>query len=447
MTGISLAREIHIEVSEEDIFKNDILGFQESVRKLAQLVSRNETPFTLGICGRWGSGKTSFMALLQKFVEKEYSKKTFWFNAWEYENESSLLLPFLSKLSKEFPLEGDVWKKTKKIASVLTYVGASAFLKATTNKMVSLGDVTKAFDYVEKQSEIYDEWIGETQKLKDTFQEIIDKIGDGGLIIFIDDLDRCLPDTVVKMIENIKHFLSVKNCTFIIGVDDYVLNNIISNKYKSVIDGAEYLEKIINFSFHIPSKEKTNLKKYVINYVDTITKDGFFADNESLVLDFIRIIECIDYVNPRKLKQLLIRYTIYLTLDDHNSYLNELVIKLLLYRHIMPDVYNYKKDKGYVEFSPITLNHKLGPDEVAKNSCMGFSELLFNPKYSEISSYSDQILCCIGYFNKPNDPAAIQKDQFARPESKQYVLEHVSKGGYLSHKKYFDLIDFLFSFS
>lgn len=447
MTGIRLSKEIHIEVPEHDIFKHDILGFQEPVRRLAQLVIKNETPFTMGVCGRWGSGKTSFMTLLQKFVEKEFSKKTFWFNAWEYENESSLLLPFLSKLSKEYPLEGEVWKETKKIASILTCVGASAFLKATTNKMVSIGDITKAFDYVEKQSEIYDGWVGEYQKLKDTFQLIIDKIGDDGLIVFIDDLDRCLPDTVVNLIENIKHFLSVKNCTFIIGVDDYVLNNIISNKYKSVVDGSEYLEKIINFSFHIPSKEKTNFKKYVMNYIDSITKDGFYNDNENNILEFIKIVESIDYVNPRKLKQLLTRYAIYLTLDDSYLYLNELVIKLLLYRHILPDVYYYKKDKGYVEFSPITLNSTLGPDEIAKNSCIGFTELIFNPKYSEISSYSEQIYCCIGYFNKPNTPADIQKDQFSSQESIQFVLNHVNKGGYLSHKKHFDLIDFLFSFS
>lgn len=68
---IRLHPELPITVNEHDIFQNDTLGFKEGVENLATLIGNVVPPFTIGIYGEWGSGKTSFMLLLQNQLKKE----------------------------------------------------------------------------------------------------------------------------------------------------------------------------------------------------------------------------------------------------------------------------------------------------------------------------------------------------------------------------------------
>jgi len=42
-------------------------------------------------------------------------------------------------------------------------------------------------------------------------------------VIFIDDLDRCSKEKVVKTLETIKTFLDVETCIFIIACDDEII--------------------------------------------------------------------------------------------------------------------------------------------------------------------------------------------------------------------------------
>lgn len=39
--------------------------------------------------------------MLRAVLDKDNEFKTFWFDAWQYENEKSLLIPLIAKLSKE----------------------------------------------------------------------------------------------------------------------------------------------------------------------------------------------------------------------------------------------------------------------------------------------------------------------------------------------------------
>jgi predicted KAP-like P-loop ATPase len=70
----------------------DALGFQPYVDSLyAIIVSPGITPFTIGIYGKWGTGKTSLMRMLQEKLDKEENIKTIWFNAYKFENMRKFL--------------------------------------------------------------------------------------------------------------------------------------------------------------------------------------------------------------------------------------------------------------------------------------------------------------------------------------------------------------------
>src|SRR5690349_986372 len=79
----------------------DALGFEPYVKALASFLSNPLTlpPLTLSLEGEWGTGKSSFMRLLQKELQQEYEKtgQKFFpveFNAWRHDKEDALWAAF-----------------------------------------------------------------------------------------------------------------------------------------------------------------------------------------------------------------------------------------------------------------------------------------------------------------------------------------------------------------
>ena len=67
----------------------DKLGFRDyadGVIATMESVSKEDTPFTIGIFGSWGSGKTSFMQIMRELLESR-GYETIFFKSWEYGNE------------------------------------------------------------------------------------------------------------------------------------------------------------------------------------------------------------------------------------------------------------------------------------------------------------------------------------------------------------------------
>ena len=59
------------------------------------------------------------------------------------------------------------------------------------------------------------------EQFEKTFAEAITKIlgEDGRLVVFVDDLDRCLPEKAIEILEAIKLFLHVPQTIFVLGMD------------------------------------------------------------------------------------------------------------------------------------------------------------------------------------------------------------------------------------
>ncbi len=99
-------------------------------------------------------------------------------------------------------------------------------------------------------------------------------VAPGRLVVFVDDLDRCLPDKAIQVLEAIKLFVDAPRCVFILGLAQDVIARGVEIRYKDFIqdkggkrtnpiDGAHYLEKIIQLPFTIPPIERVNMEPFV----------------------------------------------------------------------------------------------------------------------------------------------------------------------------------------
>ncbi len=68
---------------------DDRLSLRNFAETVAAVSLGTEGPFTIGVFGGWGHGKTSLLRLAQSIVDEQDLKNvtTAWFNAWQYEKE------------------------------------------------------------------------------------------------------------------------------------------------------------------------------------------------------------------------------------------------------------------------------------------------------------------------------------------------------------------------
>lgn len=84
------------------------------------------------------------------------------------------------------------------------------------------------------------------------------------VFIIVDELDRCRPDYAIKFLEEVKHLFNVPEVYFIIGMNAAQLSNSISHQYGERFDGARYLDRFIDRTFHLkfPGMEKLTESLY-----------------------------------------------------------------------------------------------------------------------------------------------------------------------------------------
>ncbi|MGN5377609.1 P-loop NTPase fold protein [Streptomyces lasalocidi] len=61
---------------------------------------------------------------------------------------------------------------------------------------------------------------------------------DGRLVVFVDDLDRCTPESAMTVLESLKLFLAHSQCVFVLAMDVDVLAAIATNKFGESLKGA-----------------------------------------------------------------------------------------------------------------------------------------------------------------------------------------------------------------
>ena len=79
---------------------NDSFHFHDFVRELTGIIlSIESTPFTIGIFGPWGSGKTTLMKLTENALGDRCRK--IWFNPWKYDNKEAIWNALIQTLLNE----------------------------------------------------------------------------------------------------------------------------------------------------------------------------------------------------------------------------------------------------------------------------------------------------------------------------------------------------------
>jgi energy-coupling factor transporter ATP-binding protein EcfA2 len=281
----------------------DKFGIDHFAVELKDLILVTERlPFCVGIFGAWGSGKTSFMNMLQGLIKEQADDKikTIWFNPWKYDKKedlwNALIQTILNSIAEDQTVSPEVKEKVKKMALATTWLALKKAITAITAGVISeanLDDLIKSFN---EQDETYYRHINYFEK---DFAEVVKHYTkdakDGKLVVFIDDLDRCLPENAITVLESLKLFIGDANCIFVLGMDHSIVEAGIKTRYgkNAPIAGRDYLDKIIQVPFFLPPVSYEKLK-------DSLQVD---VSSKALTDDIWNVIHLSMGSNPRKTRR------------------------------------------------------------------------------------------------------------------------------------------------
>lgn len=286
---------------DEPIDNATRFGFEVYSKALAAIIKSKDlqTPFTIAIHGDWGSGKTSLMKTvcreLESVSDKELKMKTIWFDAWEFEK---LPIPlwkiFLNRITmelQEMVVDSGLKTKIKAAGECLLFLSSDILLKRF---------IGTSIEEIGKIKEKFWDDIKRIDSLREDLSTCIDDALSNDpsnterLVIFIDDLDRCLPEHCVEVFESIKLFLSSQRCVFVIGVNKEQIRKAFEVKFgEKGPSGLHYMEKFVQLQFDLPRKNPIEVQSFLQEYA---------SDQLKKTPKTIELISRFIEPNPRKVK-------------------------------------------------------------------------------------------------------------------------------------------------
>ncbi|WP_237722175.1 KAP family P-loop NTPase fold protein [Sediminibacterium roseum] len=278
--------------------------------------------FAIGICGPWGSGKTSLIQLIRHNLEKRPTPHQYLyidFSPWFFTNSESLITNFFSVLEEKF-------RGNRSLAAELRAYGKELVM----------------FEKTLLKTEFSSLLIDTQKGLKERYEAIARGIQQEAniLVITIDDLDRLDRKEVVEVLRLIRLMADFPNTFYIVGYDHDYVSEAIKHELTSHNPG-KYLDKVFNIEFKIPELPATVLRERIM----TSIKDKMSTLPGIGVVDAAELQACFAYRNTvhiirnerdvkRFTNNLLMRY---LSVKQEINFYHFFLLELLYYRS--QDVY------------------------------------------------------------------------------------------------------------
>jgi hypothetical protein len=351
----------------DDPAEHPALGFPQYAQAFANIIRESDPRFAIGIFGDWGSGKTTLMRAIERQLRADDTIVAVWFNAWRYEREEHLIVPLLDTLrdalvdwAKEEERDPDLRDRAFKAASTVARAARAILVGLTlTAKVPGLpGSPELAFDAgkaiadwrqtpQEAAQQPQSFYHASFKALQDSLAQFVDQ-GRQRIVVFVDDLDRCLPLNALEVLESMKLFFDFQGFVFVVGLDQDAVERAIEEKYRAgggaadrdavveaiqtayhagpgangggavtpikkagaPIKGSEYIKKIFQVPFTLPPISPLQLDEFLGSVYGANISDGQRDDLRERVRPHLDFLITESGVNPREVKRYVNAYTL-----------------------------------------------------------------------------------------------------------------------------------------
>lgn len=288
--------------------KVDLLNNEAIAKTIVMLLrERPDQPVTIGVHGDWGAGKSSVLEMIEAGLDAQERTLCLKFNGWRFQGfedakialiegivtaliEKRSLWTKAGEAAKDIFHRIDLLKAAKKAGGLALTAYASAHglgahalgihamlgtldgwiadpTKITKENVESLVSGAEGVLRASSETKNIPEEIAGFRK---AFDNLLDKAEIDQLVVLIDDLDRCLPDTAIETLEAVRLFVFTPRTAFVVAADEAMIEYAVRKHFPDLPDttgpqtyARNYLEKLIQVPFRIPALGETETRIYV----------------------------------------------------------------------------------------------------------------------------------------------------------------------------------------
>lgn len=285
--------------------KVDLLNSEAIAKTIATVLrKRPDHPVTIGVHGDWGAGKSSVLEMIEAQLSSQPKVLCLKFNGWRFQGfeDAKIALiegivngliekrPALTKAAiavKEVYRRIDWLKVAKKagglaltaftgvptLDQVQTAIGALERLVGNPTELLTKEKVESAVEGAKsllKEEADTKKVPEEIRAFREAFDRLLEEAGVDQLVVLIDDLDRCLPETAIETLEAVRLFVFTSRTAFVVAADEAMIEYAVREHFPDLPDttgprdyARNYLEKLIQVPFRIPALGETETRIYV----------------------------------------------------------------------------------------------------------------------------------------------------------------------------------------
>lgn len=263
--------------------------FVEQLMNVAQTLSENRKSACYAINGEWGVGKTFVLDMFEKTIRDIGQDGTvlsrylvFHYNCWQYDYYEEPLIAIvaamLDSIDEQVCLLSE--KNREGIKEVLKLVGMNVLTKVNEKIEEKTGvDVKRIYElldeirqgteknYTEKHEfDLYFEFKKTIKSLSETIRTLSKE---QTVVFVVDELDRCMPEYAIKVLERLHHvFENVPNVQVILSIDKSQLEQTVRVIFGNHVNLDRYLAKFIQFEIKLlPKDMNDNFEKRFSEYL------------------------------------------------------------------------------------------------------------------------------------------------------------------------------------
>lgn len=283
---------------------DDFLNFTELADQVATLATTQALlPISIGIFGSWGTGKSTVLKLVRDRIPGDGpgAPVVVHFDAWLYQGFDDAKAALMEVISYELialaKRKETFVEKAKAFAGRINYFrglglvadfGLGMALGIPPGLLTSAGSAVSAlisgagvsgdeYDKVKKDAGALAKGFGgllkpeerktppeEIKAFRAEFAELLEGL-DTSLVVFIDNLDRCLPDTAIGTLEAIRLFLFMERTAFVIAADEDMIRHSVAKHFDDPNSAhvRDYLDKVIQVPLRVPQVGVDELRAYM----------------------------------------------------------------------------------------------------------------------------------------------------------------------------------------
>ncbi len=304
--------------SSIDLLSRD--HFVSVVSNIVESKIQQKEGYSFAIDGKWGCGKTTVLDMLEERLKKCYL--VIRYNCWKYDFYEEPLIALLSEFAKsinseqvfEFEeYERKAWKIAGKICSDVTskliQAGAGFDIKSAVRYVNSIRKIAK-----EKRIKFED--VNNKLPIEFLIEQIqndlatLSSFENRGIVLMVDELDRCLPDYAIKVLERLHHFCENTRIIQILAINKKEMSGSIAKAFgypNADADKVEYfanhyMQKFIDMTISLNNGILNDPQVLLFNSLDKLFTE-YNNLNKAFMADFIKNV--LNDIPMRNLKQIV----------------------------------------------------------------------------------------------------------------------------------------------